>query len=293
MSGGRSLTTRSDGRLAQLQSAHDVVRHNLHDDAAVAREAIEVFAKRPHFESVVDGIGHELVRARADGVISQLASRAGGHDLEHEIRQERAGRLLQHEVDGVAIDRHDRGEIAKRAAPWRGEGRIEHAREREHDVLGCQLVAVVEAHALAQPDPIRLMIRRVPRNGEAGREARLIVPAQQVVEEQLLRPGGVLIGPVSRVEVVGRDRNSDGDDAGFGCRLRAACRQQTDSAGSPEPPNLTPALSSGPPTATTPAGASCYPCRYRAGAAQASRLQDPPMPFETAPAVAAVPTACR
>ncbi len=214
------------GRLPQFQSAHDVVRHNLHDDAAVAREAIEVFPKRPHFESVVDRVGDELVRARADGVISKLASRAGGHDLEHEIGQERAGRLRQHEVDGVPIDRHDRGEIAKRAAPWRGEGRIEHAREREHDVRGCQLMAVVEADALAQPDPIRLMIRRVPRNGEAGREACLIVPAYQVIEDQFLRPGGVLIGSVSRVQVVGGDRDSDGDDAGFGCRLRAACRQQ-------------------------------------------------------------------
>ena len=86
-------------------------------------------------------------------------------------------------------------------------------------------MAVVEADALAQPDAIRLMIRRVPRNGESRREARLIVPSQQSLKSSCAPARSS-----RRCRSAGRgcwgDRDSDGDDAGFGRRLRAACRQQ-------------------------------------------------------------------
>ena len=150
MSGARSLTTRSERPFAQFEPAHDVVRHDLHDDAAVARQAVEVVPKRPHFEPVVDSVADELVRARCRrGDLASSRPAPGGHDLDHQIDRKRAGRLPSARSRRCTRSiGDDRVEIAKRAATRRGEVRIENAREREDDVCGCQLVAVMEADAL-------------------------------------------------------------------------------------------------------------------------------------------------
>src|SRR5687767_15179513 len=87
-------------------------------------------------------------------------------------------------------------------------------------------MAVVKFDAFTETDSIRLVILGFPGRSQSRSETILLIPAQQVVEEQLMRAGGVFIGAESWVEVIGRHRNGNRDDARFRRRLRAADRQQ-------------------------------------------------------------------
>ena len=101
----RSLTTRSDGRLSQLEAAHDVVRHDFRRCRGCAG------GRRSSRETPAARAGRRRHRTtNSYGPVPTGCSRSSrpapaGTILNDEIRQERAGRLLQHEVDGVAIDR--------------------------------------------------------------------------------------------------------------------------------------------------------------------------------------------
>ena len=57
------------GVLPQFESAHDVVRNDLHDEAGVTREPFEIVAERTHLQTIVDrGTTRTgTVRYRPDG----------------------------------------------------------------------------------------------------------------------------------------------------------------------------------------------------------------------------------
>ena len=82
-----------------------------------------------------------------------------------------------------------------------------HAIDRERDVLGRQLAAVVELDALAQLELPRLVVERLPRRRDAGNHPRVRVHLHELVEDVL---GDVVVG--KQVEEVRVDRRDVGGD---------------------------------------------------------------------------------
>src|SRR4029450_10444924 len=68
--------------------------------------------------------------------------------------------------------------------------RVEDPGEREDDVIGCELAAVVKLHALAQRErPHEPVSRRLPEAGERGGDRERLIELDEAVEG-LLGHGG-------------------------------------------------------------------------------------------------------
>ena len=88
-------------------------------------------------------------------------------------------------------------------------GTLRHAVDREHDVLGGQLAAVVELDALAQLELPRRVVDRLPRRREARDHPRVGVHLHELVEDVL---GDVVVREqVEEMRVDRRDVGGDGD----------------------------------------------------------------------------------
>ena len=86
-------------------------------------------------------------------------------------------------------------------------GHVRHAVDRERDVLGGELAAVVELDALAQLELPGLVVDRLPRRREPGNHLRVRVHLHELVEDVL---GDVVVG--KEVEEVRIDRRDVGGD---------------------------------------------------------------------------------
>ena len=119
-------------------------------------------------------------------MIAQLPARASGDDFHVQVDQEGAGRLFQHKPHRVGVECRDRIEIAITAAIGRRHLWIEDAREGVHDVCRGELVPIMKMHAVSEVHQIGLIVRRLPRARELGRQTHVLVEADQIVEEELL-----------------------------------------------------------------------------------------------------------
>ena len=80
----------------------------------------------------------------------------------------------------------------------------------------------MKPHTPAQLEDVGLIIGRLPRLGELGREPHAVVEIEQAVEDQVMRARRHGVGRVARVEAVHGGVHRDRDDAGLGLGLRTA-----------------------------------------------------------------------
>ena len=87
-------------------------------------------------------------------------------------------RCLEDEIDGVVVDLHRR-HVGGHAAFDLAVGRAQ-ALQREDDVVGGEVFAAVELHALAQAEaPLQAVVQDLPFLGEAGHDLQVPVALGQ------------------------------------------------------------------------------------------------------------------
>ena len=213
--------------------ARAVVRHDAEDDPVPGRLRAAVGVVAHELDAVAAGEARELVRPGADrrfAGVEVLGAGAGRrllrHD-EHRVQVVRHHRVRRRglQADRVAVDdllRDDRpGEGGERAGARRERRRPV---DRERDVLGGELRAVAELHALAELELPGRRIDRAPRLGEAGDEPHVLVDVRERLEDV---PGDVVVRrDVDEVRVdrgdvgghadaeVGRSRRRRGEERG-------------------------------------------------------------------------------
>ena len=99
----------------------------------------------------------------------------------------------ERDLDGVAIDLVDPGDLAIRAHAHGGGGRVGHELPREDHVVGAERLAVVPAHVLLQaPGDGRAVLGETPvrHRRELGREHRHQVALGIVGDERLVEDPG-------------------------------------------------------------------------------------------------------
>ena len=187
--------------------AHGVVQDGAHDDLVHEGKLVPLgvllpVVLEPFQLHVLLGLPlHELERARADGLgrLGLEAVRVGDERHQRtELYQESVVRLGERELDRVLVDDLHALDGVEVAAP-RGLGLlVQEVRVVLPDVLGGQLLAVVEHDALVQVEGIRLaVVADVPGLGQTGRDVALLVIVHQALRHEnahLCR--GVADGPV-------------------------------------------------------------------------------------------------
>ena len=224
--GGWRLLDRVDVAGQQRGHAGRLVLDDPERDLLPVRLLAPVGVVARELDAIAVGVSNELVAAAADRRLARvevLGRRAGRDLLRHDVdrRQvvgrERIRRRIA-EADRVGIDDllgDDRLRVrGERSRAVRDE---RHPVDRERDVLGSQLAAVVELDPLAQLELPRLVVDRLPRCRDARNHLRVRIHLHELVEDVL---GDVVVR--EQVVEVRIDRRHVGRHRDL--QLLAACR---------------------------------------------------------------------
>ena len=134
-------------------------------------------------------------------------------DGEHRDERQRGG--VEDDLNGVTVERGEAGhggraafaelagalDGAEEIGGPRSGARIEDPRERVHDVVGRDLAAMVELHALPERErPREAVARGLPELGERGCYGQRVVELDQAVEDLLRHRATVDVADTRRIE---------------------------------------------------------------------------------------------
>ncbi len=216
--GGGRLLDRVDVVGQQRGHARRLVLDDPERDLLPRRLLAPIVVVAHQFDAVAIHVAHEFEAAAAHSSLArvEILRRCTGRDLfRHDVdrrqvvgRQRIRRRVL--EADRVRVDdllRDDR--LRVRGERPRAVRNQRHAVDRERDVLGGELAAVVELDALAQLVLPRRRVDRLPRRRDPRDHPRVGVHLHELVEDVL---GDVVVREeVEEVRVDRRDVGRDGD----------------------------------------------------------------------------------
>jgi hypothetical protein len=202
-----------------------IAREDPIDEARDLWRPVEVIRDRAEDDLFAALPANELEGPGADGLRAERGSlsldQVSGHDLRlahGDHGDERHGRLLQGDLHGVPVERHQAldgprtplGELPRALDVQEQLGRaglrpgIEQARERIDDVVGDDLAPVVELHSLAELErPREPVPRRAPECGEGRLDREGLIELDEAVEDLLRHRAAIRVGDPCGIESPG------------------------------------------------------------------------------------------
>ena len=162
-------------------------------------------ARHPFLEDEGPG-AHRLVGEAVDADLLDVV--LGLHDDVGQAAQQGREDDLGLDVDGVLVDHGGGGDLVDAGGLGVGGLRVEHVLDGESDVLGGELDAVGELHALPQGEAHGERIDQLPFGGERGMKVALVVARDQLVVG-LVQEAERGEGRGAGAQAVGKDRGAD------------------------------------------------------------------------------------
>ena len=148
--------------------------------------------------------------------IFAAAVRHDAHRAVGEIPQHGCKRLLQMKDDGVIVGRIDTADLRVGACFGAANFAAEQGVEGPLDVARGQRLSVVKANAVMQMKNVGLRIGNFPAVGQPGLQVKVIVAADQRIEEQIVDAFRLRVHADARIEIGGTALDDHDQRVGIG-----------------------------------------------------------------------------